>query len=181
MLFLVEGLNCSGKTTWIENNIRPNDIIFQTPWANPLRWKQDSFSEHKSKLLTGEIESDWLVLFDAYAIGVYETMMNMAKQEVNNVYWDRTFISAYAYRSISRMAYDVMVELLYNIGNVGIVFLDTSVDETLERWKKLKEGNPEYKDYAWADNKADAMRIQLEFYKLLGQLSNHGIVTEFVR
>jgi thymidylate kinase len=182
MLYLVEGLNCSGKTTWIKETLSETEdgVIYKTPWANPLRW-----NDRKKKLIPDGVRISnglCIPLIDAYAIGVYETMIEMAQMKMlDDVYWDRTFISALAYGSISRKAYDYLLELIYNIGNIEVIFLDTPVDETLERWNKIRETKPDYKNYAWADNKADAMRVQKKFYELLSQLDNHNIVIKMIR
>lgn len=172
MLYLLEGLNCSGKSTWISKQIRNqidsrdglrNPFKIKTSWANPLCWES-----HKRSIITDGISE--------YALGCYETIIEafIGTASTQDVYWDRTFISAFAYHSIRREVYDFLVEVLYKYKQyVKIVFVDTAVDTTLERWEKLKGSDPTYRSYAWANNRADAMRVQEEFYRLIGGLQKH--------
>lgn len=184
MFHLVEGLNCSGKSTWInqktvQSKHKLPPISITTSWMNPLRW-----SDSKKNMVMPEGDDVRVkpeAFFQRYAIGAYETFMNVAVPSSSNlgrdIYWDRTFISAYVYKSITRTVFDFCVERLYDLAKkfpVEIIFIDTSVDECLLRLSSLRVGDHKYRNYAWADNKSDMMSIQKRFYEVLGTLSERN-------
>jgi len=132
MLYLVEGLNCAGKSTYINEHKKPSDVHLITDFANPLR-----FGSFESGLSQSEI--------NAYLLGFYKTIFHMIDYldiHSNDIWWDRTFISAYAYGSIDLSMYMNFLELYRNSQkfNVEIIYLVTSVKTCTNRWiDKMKD------------------------------------------
>ena len=129
MLYLVEGLNCSGKSTFIQDTSSGNSIV--TDWLNPRRWTAGGYKDMLKKL----------ELTTPYLIGAYETfyrsMRSLGFLRSKAIYVDRTWISAYAYGTIGELAYQYLLSI-HSQNDVVIVFMDTPVEVCWERWKKLK-------------------------------------------
>lgn len=178
-LYLVEGLNCSGKTTYINKCVKEaenHDLfydVFTTPWANPLRWKKDLFTIKRS-FSAAEINS--------YAFGVYETLLRIYFSRnllLDFIFWDRTWISAYVYGSIN---YDKFLELIYlykeylsnnNISSVNIIFMDTSAEVCKERWNNINKLEKNY-----VDNIDNWDKYYVKFLEAMEQLENCGYFVE---
>ena len=136
MIYLVEGLNCSGKTTWIkEQPCVDIDNVINTPFANPLR-----FTGLK-KFLSDIFD------FNPYYYGAYETILELNTQIGQNDvwFWDRTWISAWVYGSITnKRIFDELVRIYTD--HCKVIFIDTPVDECLKRWKERDNAGKEYVD-----------------------------------
>ena len=122
MIYLVEGLNASGKSTYIRGQLQknPNAISFSTPWLNPLR--------HPEKF------SYWITDWDSFLYGAYESVCLTLKVLDKDVYWDRTFISAWAYNS--HIERSTMMDLLgcFKKKEVKLILLDTPIDICMDRF-----------------------------------------------
>ena len=139
-MVIVEGLNCAGKSTWINNQIfeiedkigiKPQHLI--TSWANPLR-----FNDEKKKILHYD---QFGCSFDSYLVGCFESV---AKLELYKpIFWDRSFITAYAYGSINLEQFMYLVDKFRTWNR--FVFIDTKVTTCLKRFKKI------YKDKTYVE------------------------------
>lgn len=148
VLYLVEGLNCSGKTTYIERCLidkAKKGVYYKTDWLNPLR---DKFHPCNNASLK-EIE---MFMRGAY-LTVLHSLFRIKNLEECNVYWDRTFISAFAYGTIE---FDLVTELVTAIKDNGwdvrIVFLDIPVDVCMDRFM-MREENRDYVAYVTQQTK----------------------------
>lgn len=158
MLYLVEGLNCSGKTTYINNLVehKLQGYQFNTGWANPLR--QVNLSKRT-------------IMNNNYLCGVYEAVWHSYKTFANfgdAYYWDRTWISAYVYGSINLQAFDRLCRFYKGC---TIIYIDTPMLICKERWEKLRNQNPNYKKYVgdlrWYANDDD-MKVAIKRAQLFG-------------
>lgn len=136
---------------------------------------------------TGETPEQAQAYFRRYAIGAYETFLNTwvsASYNLDSIlYWDRTFISAYVYKSLDKQSFDYLLELMYELNHkflIGIVFVDMPVEVCLERLEVLRKNDPKYRDYIKTNGKEDMMKVQRRFYEVLSILSNHGFIVEIV-
>lgn len=172
MLFLIEGLNCAGKSTYIQNCCKNNIGSFgiTTPWCNPLRW-----NGKKNSLLKEDS--------DIYSIGAYETILRMFKGWPEKVFWDRTFISSYVYDTIYEMQFNYLVDIgLENkLITPNIVYIDTAPKTCLDRLKQLRENDPKYKDYIWCDTLREMERIKFLMEQVISKLSLKGFITKYVK
>jgi thymidylate kinase len=176
-MVIVEGLNCAGKTTWIEGQILkdnemhlPKPIHLITSWANPLR-----FDEKKKAIL----HSNFLdKIFDcitdeAYVIGCYETVFNIYKNfgQKIPVYMDRSFITAYAYRTMSNSSFHYIMKM-FNTLKIYYVFIDTPVNVCLERFEKIKDK----KKYVEIDKNWNMLRDNLLELMKIASNNNFKII-----
>jgi thymidylate kinase len=168
MVFLVEGLNCSGKTFHINTLIDgETDIIYKTPWLNPLRWDANKKAFVKN--------------INDFAIGAYETLIEMASGELTHVYWDRTFISAYIYDTISRQVYNYLTSLCLKINIKNIIFVDTDPKVCIDRLQRMRESDPKYKNYIWCDVLQKMIDIREKFLEVMNELSIKGFIIQTVK
>ena len=126
MLNLVEGLNCSGKSSWI---LEQKAATIHTPWANPLRWNKSDYRMglDRQLWLQGAYDAVWY-LYDSGCFGT-------------QVYWDRTFISALAYGSLDKKIFASILNVFKPEG-VEIIFIDTPVEECVRRWAIRNRKDP---------------------------------------
>jgi hypothetical protein len=147
MLYLVEGLNCSGKSTFIENMCQGDSIV--TDWLNPKRWPKGSYKS--------QINENGLTL--PYLIGAYETFYRSARSlgflRSKAIYVDRTWISAYAYGTIGEKPFEYLMSV-HSTSDVNVTFIDTPVELCWERW--VNEGRRKSKGYVKSD---------FEFWKIV--------------
>jgi thymidylate kinase len=172
MFYLIEGLNCSGKTTHIRRmlEIYGNGFSVETPYANPLRWDGG-----KKSIIDNQ----------SYFVGVYETMIEtypkMAKNLNIPIMWDRTFISAYVYGSIPEDTFDFLTDLLLVKGESKVIYMDTPVDICHKRLWSLRLKDPEYKSYVEFDTIDGFNEINDRFLSVLDHMKRTGIEIEFLK
>jgi len=168
VLYLVEGLNCAGKTTYIEN-LKKHIIYIKTHWCNPLRW-----SDKKKDIVYASHD---------YSLGAYETVLRLYKNWPEAIFWDRTFISAYIYDSISKRYFDYLVDICLEnqVSTPHIIFVDTKIDTCLSRLKSLRESDPKYKDYIWCDTFVTMIDKRNFFIDVIDKLSKKGFVTQYIK
>jgi thymidylate kinase len=134
MINLVEGLNCSGKSTFIKYQERStwSDLkaskAISTPYLNPRRWNHDDFLSLKFQ---PQISQDYFLL------GAYIGLMEETHSNVNGAgwrWWDRTWISAYVYGSLSFHYFRALAEYLERCEiKYEVYYMDTPVKECQER------------------------------------------------
>lgn len=139
MIHLVEGLNCSGKSTWINEQRRymydKSSQHLITHWLNPRR------------ILDWNSAYADMALFMGY-VSVINCINDFGKDEV---YWDRTFLSAYAYGTIKMVNVHRIVEAMQEGDYVAdIIFMDTPISVCKERWEN--ENKAQEKPYAKVDD-----------------------------
>jgi thymidylate kinase len=134
MFLHVEGMNCSGKSTYIQklSDTRLNFIgerpikirVLDTPWINPHRWNDDF------KCCVNQ---------DDYILGAYESIFHLYKDYDDLVIFDRSFISSFVYGSISEFVFCYLAKLY---GGSKLYYMDTKVETCKKRWEERK------RDYA---------------------------------
>ena len=132
-----------------------------TSFANPLRW---SDSKHNIVPTKG-----------SYCVGVYETIYNMLNfTSHRDTYWDRTWISAFIYGTISQSEFQY-ITCLYkdNMSNIKIVFLDTNIKICKQRFKDSK-----YKEYV---NNFDWDGLRSKFLFALSILKKNGFKVRILK
>lgn len=136
MIYLVEGLNYAGKSTWIKKigvkNFEYGDCVeLETSWLNRLR-EECTYKVHRN--------------IDAYWIGSYLSTFNTAKL-FDRCFWHRTFISALAYDSITQVAFKAIVNNI-DKNSCQLIYIDTDPIICINRWKmdKNKRNYLEYQD-----------------------------------
>jgi thymidylate kinase len=137
MLHIVEGLNCSGKTTFIEQMVEKSEknVPLLTPWLNPLR--DENFGGFMSRF--GK---------DPYLLGsyitLYKTLLERPFFQKFNYYQDRSFVSGFVYETLEKEPFDAIVSVLKDLRlSIRFAYVDTPVDLCLERFYK----RPEARDY----------------------------------
>ena len=162
MLTLVEGLNCSGKTTYIKNH---KSQVIDTWYANPLRW------DNSKNLLMGSLEKK-----EYYGIGVYETILRMflSSYSAPDYYWDRTWISAYVYKTLTKPSFDFISDL-YCENCVKVIWLDTNPFICKDRWEA--ENKKDEKDYVV---NFDWKGLRDEFETVMTELDKMGMNVEVI-
>lgn len=160
MLHLVEGLNCSGKSTWIYEQ---KASTIHTPWLNPLRWDKSDYRMGLDRQLwmQGAYDAIWY----SYESGSFGTQM----------YWDRTFISAFAYGSLKREIFEQIIKVYKHFG-VTIVFIDTPVDVCLDRMAVRNRKDPRN----YIDLKKDWVQVRHNLVNAIQYMESKGfhIITE---
>jgi len=126
MLYLVEGLNSSGKTTWIENNKKIGDRHITTYYLNPLRWSR----KKKELIQNGGIAN--------YCLGCYEMLRTSLVNLPCDAYWDRTFISAWVYYTINEDMFEYLCKEYLSV-NTKVIFIDTDPQICMSRFKKNRK------------------------------------------
>ena len=133
MLYLVEGLNASGKSTWIKSNKTDKDKSIVTTYANPLRWKKD-----KVCLIHNDVD---------FILGAYESLFYIIKDMLNDIpdiYLDRSFISGYVYGTIEeKCEFEYLAEMFYKL-QPKIIFMETDIDVCKDRWQEGHKKNKKY-------------------------------------
>ena len=159
MLFLVEGLNCSGKSTFIDDISK--GIVLTTPWLNPLR--------NKSHYLN----------YQSYHVGAYEGILGALKDQIGStsLYWDRTWISSYAYGTLEHKSFEYLAEK-YAVENVSVVFMDTTLELCIDRWKNSKRD--EDKSYVKFDEEYWS-EVQEKLKDAVTFLSKKGIPVHIIK
>ena len=157
MIYLVEGLNGAGKSTWIKKQCQayaPDTEIVETPWANPRRFGLGSF-KHYLKL-------DQVAL-DAYLFGVWESLLHQYKDSDRYVYFDRSWISCYVYGSISEKVFIELANIWKDL-DVTIVYVFSNKAE--DRFRLQTD-----KDYV--DEGAEWRKTHYKFDSAFCDLKDH--------
>jgi len=136
ILYMVEGLNCAGKTTFINDNKLQ---LFSSSFANSRRWPVDNFKNKLFEFYLKKFGNTVSVKpFDPYYLGVYESLFYAINFRVGKIGWDRTWISAYVYNCIGLQLFNNLCEL-YLRRNIKIVWLSTPVEICKERYQKQRD------------------------------------------
>jgi thymidylate kinase len=168
MLYLVEGLNCAGKTTWIKN--RSKDIMIfvndmNTRYLNPKNW-----ADELKKAIIDEDE----FLYGAYYALAYSIIPDYTFGPVHT-FWDRTWISAMIYGSISQDTF-LRLSNLYLTKSVTIIFIDTPVSVCIDRFKKTNDDR--YDKYMLNTIEEDWANVRNNFITTMKYLSGIGYSVE---
>jgi thymidylate kinase len=164
----VEGLNCSGKSTYIQKKF---GCVIHTPHLNPLRDINGDFA------LFGRDVSPYL-------LGAYTQLHDMMDRDMiasgKDLWLDRTFLSAFVYGSIGRETFWRLVDRLNKDKNC-FIYMDTPVELCVERFYALPQG---FKDYVLHQGDRDQLTTYWEylhknFYNYLNIISQKGFTVKW--
>jgi len=132
MINLVEGLNCSGKTTFIKERMDDKDEKVGTPYLNPRRWNNEDFLSLKFQ---PQITQDYFLL------GAYTALMEelTATSWGKDSWWDRTWISAYVYGSMSWNTFKAIAQYMQKTDidmNYQVYYMDTPIEVCKKRFQE---------------------------------------------
>ncbi len=174
---MVEGLNGSGKSTYIENCIQEiytSRTSLITDWINRLRWNANGV---KVNLCRDQKD------MDIYCYAAYETLYNTyAKCIADDLYLDRSWISAHVYGNLSDYAFDKIAEVYLGYENklnyttdVVIVYIDTDIEVCKKRWAdRIVEEKSYVAFFDWND-------IKSKFDHDMNLLAKKGFHIETIR
>lgn len=152
MLYLVEGLNGAGKTSWIKQSMKrqietKHSIWITTPWLNPLRW-----DDQKKQYFDGEDATTRKTQLGSYLLGSYEALLQtlaIKAQVANDIFIDRSFISAYVYGPMLPWTFEAIKEYCCELfPNFEVIFIDTKPETCISRIANIRAFDPQYKSYA---------------------------------
>jgi thymidylate kinase len=165
VLYLVEGLNCAGKTYWINKQV--GGAYLHTPYLNPKNWDVDdlpSYISHSSHL-------DFLL--GAYYAIIHIYQVGDFKRE--GVYWDRTWISAFVYGSLTKDCFKLVVaEYAKYANDLKIVYADTPVNVCLKRLNALRSEDTRYNNYELSAIEDDWIAVKNNFNDAFDIMRNNG-------
>jgi len=165
MIYLVDGVNGAGKSTWINSHKNEEDYVVHTTWLNPLRYD----SAKRLELSNGKEE--------LYHLFSYETLLRaeaiFSRPSLSDHYWDRSFLSAYVYGSISLNVFNRLMNLVDDINldhEIEFVYVDTDINLCVDRLNRIRETCCDYKDYVKADTIESMHKIKDKFDELFKAL-----------
>lgn len=178
MLYLVEGLNCSGKTDWIDatmGGLGKISKVLDTGFCNPLRWNLNKKSVVHSVSNGG-------IFASVCSVGAYEAIFNVLNFVKENYFWDRTYVSAWAYGTIDWYQFQYLTSMLKDIKHdIRFIYMNTPISICLERLFKLRATNPKYKDYAIQVDRNGMEEIKMKFDEAFKFIKSEGFVVQEVR
>jgi len=173
MINLVEGLNCSGKSTFIREYKPEIDELISTPYLNPRRWGHEDFLSLKFQPQASQ---------DYFLLGAYTALTEeLCGSLSRSFWWDRTWISAYVYGSLSWTAFKAIAQYMKKFGRDGeiyqVYYIDTPVDVCKERFLSqhpTQDRNYVYPMTEWED-------IDKSFRETLDYLeTDYGVIIHYV-
>ena len=165
MLYLVEGLNCAGKTYWI--NKQPDGAYLHTPYLNPKNWNVDNLPSYISHM--SQID---------FLLGAYYAIVNMYNDnnfKRLNVYWDRTWISAFVYGSLTKDCFRLLVsEHVKFIHDVRVIYINTPINICLKRLNELRSEDTRYNNYELSAIEDDWIAVKNNFINAFAIMKSVG-------
>lgn len=141
-LIIVEGLNCSGKSSYICNasldSFTHRSEVVESAWVNPIRWPQEKKEQ---------IED-----VSSFIMGCFETILLRCNDADCHYFFDRSFISSYIYSSIN--GYDFRVNTFKYLIELykpftTFVLVDTDLNVCKRRWATRNENRDYVKNLEW--------------------------------
>lgn len=176
MINLVEGLNCSGKSTFIKAYKPEIEELVGTPYLNPRRWGHEDFLSLKFQ---PQASQDYFLL-GAYTALMEELCGQCGGSLSKSFWWDRTWISAYVYGSLSWNTFKAIAQYMRKTDIdmcTQVYYMDTPIEVCKERYlaqHPTQDRNYVYPMTEWED-------IDKNFRETLDHLeTDYGITTHYV-
>ena len=179
MLHIVEGLNGSGKSTFIDKRQTHNTAFYITKWANPLRWQK---SKREALNADGSLKYG-----SVYREGMWESILHIFVDNVHHklydIYLDRSFISGAVYNTLSPESYSNLLDLLIELNckePIIIDFLVTPPTVCYDRLMNLRESDHQYKNYVVKDTLSEMREVYSSYLYYLEQLKRKGLEIHYI-